>query len=446
MKTNRKPNQGSKNNGNNRGNGDKIAKYILVAVGVLLVLWAGKTVYDKIFGKKVVTAETALISPVKPDGRGVNAVIVLDCSSSMKGYADAYPNNYLDVLSDLRVFYPNTVAIINDSTVNGDKLIDRISNHQIQYTQQSLIDKDLAHLADEVQASMKSKANTTPLFFYITDGIMSGSDDQIRKMPNYNLIHAQDLQNQIKAAFDKKDSVGISVYQFKSRFKGVYYAFDNEHHPIDAERYFYVFAISTRPVLAHLKQQVDNKQNTTGFCFRPLGQWHAIDYQVINSGLKVGPAGAVQLDGDGYTYALKTLNATNGGQIEFTLPASTFSNYYLENLKKLAASSSVEVDDLPTEIKVKWDTVADAIKFNVPVSAFGPKGGTVKISIPRQKDFQWVQESSIEPRANNADKCVFTSSSPKTLLFRELMNGLQGGVYGAQGDLIYQKTINLKRQ
>lgn len=62
MKTNRKPNRGGKNNGNSRGNGDKIAKYILVAVGALLLIWAGKTVYDKFSSKDVVTAATALVT------------------------------------------------------------------------------------------------------------------------------------------------------------------------------------------------------------------------------------------------------------------------------------------------------------------------------------------------------------------------------------------------
>lgn len=456
MKTNRKPNRGGKNNGNSRGNGDKIAKYILVAVGALLLIWAGKTVYDKFFGKEVLTEETTLVTPVQPDGSGVNALIVLDCSSSMKGYANAFPNNYIDVLSDLLSLYPNTDALINDTTVKGRDLIDKIRNHEFEYTQQSLIDQDLAHWADKVQKALNpkstaSKNKTTasdaakPLYFYITDGIMSGSDEQIRKDPEYNRIHAQDLKNQIIKAFEGKEQVGVSVFQFKSRFKGEYWAYDNEHKAIDSDRYFYVIAVGPRPVLADLKQKVDSKQNDPAFCFRTSAQWHAIDDNIISSDLNVGPAGTVNQNGVNCTYSPQKLNANNNGMIDFSLNANVLSNYYLENVKDIAKSAEVEVNGKLQKDIVRWDSVANAFKFQIPIGLLSGKGDNVKLSIPRQSNLKWIEKSAINPKTGNADKYMFSAPDPRTFLFGELMDGLLNGVQGAKNDYIYQSTVRLDR-
>lgn len=459
MKTNRKPNRGGKNNGNSRGNGDKIAKYILVAVGALLLIWAGKTVYDKFSSKDVVTAATALVTPVQPDGNDVNALIVLDCSSSMKGYANAYPNNYIDVLSDLLSLYPNTDALINDTTVKGRDLIDKIRNHEIEYTQQSLIDQDLADLAEKVQEALNPKDSTAsknkttangavkPLYFYITDGIMSGSDEQIKndQKRQYNLIHAQDLKNQVRNAFEGKDSVGVSVYQFKSRFKGEYWAYDNEHRVIDSDRYFYVIAVGPRPALADLKQKVDSKQKDPTFCFRTSAQWHAIDDNIISSDLNVGPAGTINQVGVNCTYSPKTLNASNNGMIDFSLNANVLSNYYLENVKDIAKSAEVEVNGKLQKDIVRWDSVANAFKFQIPIGLLSGKGDNVKFSIPRQSNLKWIEKSAINPKTGDADKYMFSAPDPRTFLLRELMDGLLEGVHGAKKDYIYQSTVLLDR-
>lgn len=459
MKTNRKPNRGAKHNGNSRGNGDKIAKYILVAVVALLVLWAVKAVYDKFFGKEIKTdSQPTLVSPVQPDGSGVKAVIVLDCSSSMKGYANAYPNNYLDVLSDLLSLYPNTNALINGDMVKGQDLIDKIRNHEFEYTQQSLIDQDLANWADKVQESHNPKKSTAsknktttngaakPLYFYITDGIMSGSDAQIRRDPEYNRIHAQNLKNQIIKAFQGKEQVGVSVYQFKSHFKGEYWAYDNEHHLVNSERYFYIFAVGPRSVLADLKQKVDSKRNQTGFCFHPLAQWHAIDTAVISSGLNVGPVGAVNVNSGAYTYNPKQLNTNNHGMIEFTISTSALNNYYLENPKQLASASIVEVGGMARPyIKVQWDSIKNSLSFKINISEFSSNGDSVTVKVP-QLNLQWIQNSAIDPKSGNADKYMFSHPDSRTFLLRELMEGLQSGVYHPQGNYIFHRTVIFKRE
>lgn len=443
MKSNRTSSRTGQGKG--RGNNNPIGRYLLLALIVAALVGALYGIAKNLIDDPPVITEIATIDPVSADGSGVEAVIVLDCSSSMRGYADAYPNNYLDVLSDLLSFYPDaTNAVINSGTVKGKDLIDNIRLHKIAYTKQSYINQDLEGFATKVLSSIKSKSKTQPLFLYITDGIMSGSDMQISKDAEYNRIHAQDLKNQIVQAFNGKEAVGVSVYQFKSRFKGEYWAYDNEHHPIDSERYFYVFAIAPRPVLADLKQKVDSKKSDPTFCFRPLAQWHAIDDKVISSGLVVGPTGAVNEKNGIYTYDPKHINNNYNGLIEFSVNASYLRNHSLENMKTLADKTTVAIGGHTyQDIKVVWDSVAGALSFKVPINYL--TDDSVTVSIPRLEQ-QWIPKSTINPKDGNADKYIFSRPDCRTFLLQELMNGLQNGVYGGNEEYIYVGTAKLKRK
>ena len=159
MKSNRTSSRTGQGKG--RGNNNPIGRYLLLALIVAALVGALYGIAKNLIDDPPVITEIATIDPVSADGSGVEAVIVLDCSSSMRGYADAYPNNYLDVLSDLLSFYPDaTNAVINSGTVKGKDLIDNIRLHKIAYTKQSYINQDLEGFATKVLSSIKSKSKT----------------------------------------------------------------------------------------------------------------------------------------------------------------------------------------------------------------------------------------------------------------------------------------------
>ena len=191
MKTNR----GKSSNKRNKKEGTNIAMFVAPLLILLLIGWG---VYELFIKPPKGTGEAPIpfFGPIEPAKNGIKATIYFDNSASMKGYADANQNAYLDVLSDLRGFYPNTNAVIGGENIPGNELIDRIRLHQIDYSKESLLYHDIDMIASQAQKDIKnSKNKLLPINFYLTDGIMSGSDAQIRKDSEYNKIHAQDLQS-----------------------------------------------------------------------------------------------------------------------------------------------------------------------------------------------------------------------------------------------------------
>ena len=428
---------------NKRGKEDRtnIGMYV---VPLLIFLLTGWGVYELFFKEgQGPVVETFLYGPTEPTKRDIKATIYFDNSTSMKGYANANQNVYLDVLSDLRSFYPNTDAMIGGKQIRGKDLIDRIRFHQIDYSNESLLYLDLGVIASQVQKDLEdSLKKTLPLNFYLTDGIMSGSDKMISLDREYNKIHAHDLQNQIRDVLKDKESVGISVYQFESSFVGTYWAYDNENHPINTMRYFYVIAVGSRPALSNFKQKVDSinsSVNETYSKFTPIAQWHAIENHVINTDLLVGPQGAVNFNGSEFTYKPKVLN-NQGGCISFNLDSKVFRNYYIEDMEILASKSMVEIDGRHVQdINVNWDKKAHALTFRIPITRLA-KENTVCLTIPRLRH-EWISQSSTPD-----DKYMFNTPDTKTFLFDKFLQGLQSGVSGASSQNIYKREIILKQE
>lgn len=438
MRTNRGKNKGKGNKGKNNAN---IALYV---VPVIVLITAGWGVYELFLKKPAVSliAEYARLAPIEPTKEDIYATIYFDNSISMKGYASANPNHYLDVVADLRSFYPGTNAYIGDEEIPGDKLIDRIRLNQIDYTKESLLYRDLELIASHAQHILEdSLQRKEVLNFYITDGIMSGSDDDIRKDGEYNKIHAQDLQNQIRDALRGKDSIGLSLYQFKSKFDGIYWAYDNENHKLNNAplRFFYVIAIGSRPTLANFKQKVDSLSSDVSSKFHPIAQWHAIDNHVINTDLSVGPNGAVNIKGNAYLYKPEVINR-NGGFITFNLDSRVLCNQYVENMDSLASVSFIEINGRRvSNILISFDKKAHAFTFKLP-SVNLAKQISVRLTIPRRK-YEWIEAST-----NEDDKYMFNMPDLRTFLFDKFMQGIQSGISGASSPYIYQREVILKQE
>lgn len=383
--------------------------------------------------------------PVEPLDTGIVATIYFDNSFSMKGYANANDSNvYLDVLSDLRAFYPGTNVQVDEEQIPGNELIDRIRRHQITYTKESLLYKDLEMIAADAQQALCDTVNPRQcLNFYITDGIMSGSDEDISKDREYNKIHAQDLQNQIKDAFKGNDKIGISMYQFKSPFVGTYWAYDNSHQDLKGtQRYFYVIAMGSREALAGFKRKADAASlDQKGSKFHPLAQWHAIDAQVIRKPLSVSPVGAVTQVQEGsacYTFSPKVINKQHSKTISFSMDTNALVNYYIEDMDSLAAACIVEVDNNRyQDIPVTWDAANRKFAFSLTTDRLGRRS-VVRLSVPRL-EMKWIDESS-----KGDDKYMLgPDADEKTFLFDKFMQGIRSAFPDAASETIFQSEVTL---
>ena len=97
MKTNR----GKSSSKRNKKERTNIAMFVAPLLILLLIGWG---VYELFIKTPEGPGEDpiSLIGPIEPSESGIKATIFFDNSASMKGYADANQNAYLDVLSVLR--------------------------------------------------------------------------------------------------------------------------------------------------------------------------------------------------------------------------------------------------------------------------------------------------------------------------------------------------------
>ena len=189
---------GSARGGSGKGDAAKLLPLIVLAVCVIGVVAFFICKHGKTGGdgpeKDSLAVAGALTTTVSPK----LATIYLDNSVSMQGYV--HGRQYLDALADLMSVYPGTEArCVGDSgevIKTGSELIGKLTNNAIHYVGQSLLNEDMKRIVGDVNASKKPK-----IAFFVTDGIMCGPDAEIRKTPDYNINHRQELTNSISAVF-----------------------------------------------------------------------------------------------------------------------------------------------------------------------------------------------------------------------------------------------------
>ncbi len=434
--------------------GDKknFPKFIVPVLGVAIL---GVIVYLLLQPKPLPPSSEDFTpqKPVEAVNKGIKATIFIDNSLSMEGYAKANNNNtYLEVLSDLRAFYTNTNARVGDAEIEGSRLIDALRRDQIKYSNASFLHKDLKVIVDTVQKASKNKQHL--LYFYVTDGIMSGSNKDIQEDSVYNKIQAQTAQSNIRDAFSTQDgSIGVSVYHFVSPFLGRYWTFDNTPISLNnTPRNFFVIAVGSRETLADFKQKVDSVQSVKGSKFCPKNQWHAIDDKPVSDYLNVGPNGAVTQEGKSNVYLYNSKVIRNSkkqeGNINFNLDAKALTNHSL-NMDSLAFYSIVKVDDkilLDKEgkkIRVNWDESKHCFTFDVHVDHLGTKSD-VSLMIPRL-EVNWIDSISTEDDKTDMLNEIMRSNN-LTFNFDKFMQGIRTGIRGATSEYIYQRTVTLQQQ
>ena len=372
------------------------------------------------------------------------ATVYLDNSVSMLGYV--HGRQYLDALADLMSIYPGTEArLAGDSAVvikSGSELITKLTTNAIPYVGQSLLDEDMRKIVNDVSTSKKPK-----IVFFVTDGIMCGSDAEVRRKPKYNINHRQDLMNAISAVFRGK-GVGVSVYRLVGDFCGEYFCYDNQHKNINAPRAFYVMAIGKPGVVANFKAELLKRQKQAIFKLRQKDEIHFIETQPMNQSLTVnaGQNGSVVLtvDKDG-TVVYDRSKIKDSKDINFHIGFDAFKNYAL-SASDLARNVAVTVDGTPYKAETVADSLRNAIIVKIACDRLkgASSGSKVRIAIPYFTP-AWIAS----PTVSNDDDLRFINglADESTFLFSYFINGIKNnGVLPTSDFNIYDRELLLKRK
>lgn len=232
------------------------------------------------------TAENDTI-PSKPITvkKGLVVNVFLDNTSSMEGYAKANDaSKFNEVLNGLYSYFNGTHAAINGyytqsnktivkgrpisqtiiKPVNFETLRSEINHKNIKFTDSY----QLPDFFNDVVDKTVNDNSHDVISFFITDGILSGTNEEIRDDPMFNINSASTVQSRISDALRKlDDNYASAVFRFKAYYNGKYYKYNNDYRTElrNVSRPFYVIAIGPQDTLNEFYKQVEKGQ----YYFRP---------------------------------------------------------------------------------------------------------------------------------------------------------------------------------
>lgn len=181
--------------------------------------------------------------------------VYMENSASMQGYNNKDCNGFTSVISELVSAYgrKNTKGYfysdgLSEAT-DADKFADKIAGKKVLYGKSSPLHVIISTIINK----------NSSISFLVTDGIMSGTDEQIRTNASYNKDYREELQHNLSDKLKEKQ-LASSIYQFESNFDGTYYCYDNSQIVLkERKRPFYVIAIGQKKYINDFKNRIDEK-------------------------------------------------------------------------------------------------------------------------------------------------------------------------------------------
>ncbi len=195
-----------------------------------------------------------------------NAVLYLDCSSSMKGYINTTSDTkFKNIVSSLLYWKPTKAYTFDTKElpeIPREDFIDKINTRRIDWSSESDLTKMINTMVNKV------KAGQVGISYLITDGIMSGSNKEIRESieGSFNITSRGTLTARIADAVSEVDeNISILVIKYTSNFTGRYYYYDNTYVDlVEKPRPFYVVAIGVRSMVKDLITQLQKESLMSG--------------------------------------------------------------------------------------------------------------------------------------------------------------------------------------
>lgn len=400
---------------------------------------------------------TGRINPWKEivDNKDVSINLYIDNSSSMKGYFESKNlSPLITVLSGIQQYF-------SGNKINGFYIEkDSIKGYPFEQLTTDLSSKKLSNYSDAIQLDglikniaiqYKNESQRSKVIdFIITDGIPSGSNDEINpkkgngevivKNPinrTFNIDYATTLQSRIANALSGIKGIAASVYQFQSGFNGDYWYYNNTKVYKDWNvRPFYALVIGNKDLVMHLAES-----ESKGLEF--FHSDNKVHFGAVNnSGVRLsGPFKSGTLvdpelfkeaeDEDGYKgYIMIRPQLSLAGLPYFSRSAS----YIQKNAKITLDGKDFPFVDKDAN-KEGYRIEGDMLTFQLKVEQL--KKYKLKINIKNTTP-SWVDEFTC---LNDIAASELELQS-KTFNLKYLVEGLKNGITGSKGDVtLYEKEF-----
>ena len=431
---------------------------------------------DTLFVRKIkeLLGDTSIVikSPIEKRAKLGSIQFYIETSGSMGGYMNG-KTKFQDVTVELVTtlnttfhsirFIPNTV--VNTITSYHDE---KIYMNDLAKSKFVIGGHSPLHKIFEL---ITNNAGPGDVSFFVTDGIMSGSDDEIRGDSQFNLKQSMLLKGHVKIIFNAlkekyKGNYGVSVFAFKSNFipsaKYSYFTYENKPvRKIFEERPFYLFVFGQGDLVKQVIQQLKDVDS-----FKPIEESH-FGYGTIitNTGvpfksyLSHAEKKTCKIESDGSIKCNITPSAST--PVKFAI------GFNLDNLPKYAS----EISYLNNNIEVKGSNriviknsvvrqISQALKeqlhkrielpqvlsngcthyIEIIVDGMFANSDTIHICLIN-KDNPWYNEWSTENDKNIENDKLLQN---KTFNFKYLINGISGAFKNNSNDYFFSIDVIVK--
>ena len=212
----------------------------------------------------------------------------IETSASMGGYMNGkteFKDIILQLVGNLKTkfhairFIPNTIVdTIKTYTNDDDSYSDDLSKSKFKFEG----DSPLHH----VFGIISNKVNPDDVSFFVTDGIMSGSNQEIASNRQFNVEQSMFLKTSVQRIFSNlkekfKGHYCVYVFAFKSKFIGgskyPYYTYENiKVNNTFTDRPFYLFVFGQSDIVKQVIQKLEKIES-----FKPQEELHFGDGTIV---------------------------------------------------------------------------------------------------------------------------------------------------------------------
>lgn len=291
------------------------------------------------------------------------------------------------------------------------------------------------------------KTDSNDISMFVSDCILSYSDEDIKKNPEINREKAEGgLKPFITSAFNdlqKKNDMCASIYSFNSSFNGTYYTYKNGKIPLkgNVKRPYYLWVIGNKNLLKKINAQLKKLENFKPDVVIDFGIFDEpiTDYNIF---FKLKKGGQWEPQGKGITNIevsnKKPATVLIGVDLS-TLPDFVKdTTYLLQNLQKNKDNIDFKILKVSLQESIDRSTLKkneqDAFNksthlFLIEITNVYKSQADLKISLPLQYDTAYRNLSIMDDRK-------VADISGKTFAFQHLVDGVRSAYQNSNQEFI----------
>ena len=190
-------------------------------------------------------------SPERPE----SSIFLMDISKSMKGYFGSGDSRLLGVVNSYLNLAVSEPAIhwFGESETNGVARTDFVN-----ITQSSIDWSNESDIRAMLQ-SMVEHTNDYDISFLLTDGILSGSNEQIRNSNErkFNIEKREWMAGEIRNIFEGKDTLSAILIRYIAGFNGTYSCYNNDSKLLNKyERPYYIVVVGKWKYVKYIEEHL----------------------------------------------------------------------------------------------------------------------------------------------------------------------------------------------